>query len=79
LAKKIASVLFLTTRTISDGLRLYLTSIVLAELMQCSMTLALFINEVNYYADLSRIIAKSNRLCGTIVCNWSSILAAALR
>lgn len=44
--QKIASVLFLTTRTISDGLRLYLTSIVLAELMQCSMTLALFVMTV---------------------------------
>lgn len=41
--QKIASVLFLLTRTIADGLRLYLTAIVLAELLQCSMTLALFL------------------------------------
>jgi SSS family solute:Na+ symporter len=43
LTQKIASVLFLTTRTIADGLRLYLTAIVLSELLQCSMTLALFV------------------------------------
>jgi solute:Na+ symporter, SSS family len=45
-AQKIASILFLLTRTVSDGLRLYLTAIVLAELMQCSMTLALCVMTV---------------------------------
>jgi len=39
--QKIASLLFLTTRTIADGLRLYLTAIVLSELLQSSLTLAL--------------------------------------
>jgi SSS family solute:Na+ symporter len=44
--QQIASILFLTTRTIADGLRLYLTAIVLAELLHCSMTLALMLMTV---------------------------------
>lgn len=41
--QKLASVLFLINRIFADGLRLYLTSIVLSELLQCSMTLALVV------------------------------------
>jgi len=40
-AQKTASMLFLVTRTVSDGLRLYLTAIVLSEMIHCSMTLAI--------------------------------------
>lgn len=42
-AQKMASILFLMTRTVADGLRLYLTAIVISEMLSCSMTLGIIV------------------------------------
>jgi SSS family transporter len=42
-AQKMASILFLITRTVADGLRLYLTAIVISEMLSCSMTLGILV------------------------------------